>query len=149
MKNQKKKYFILEMNDGLHLNEKGYFRIINGVLFKSNGFEEYANDKGIIVRPDLVAWKRFDYDYYVPFKRYFKEKYKIKVNTRLRIILKDSDFIKYDDTPVYVFLNWKEKLLLSHMNKKLLVQKANFWMWLINVIVAIGAAIVGFLVVFC
>ena len=143
------KYYKLEENDGIYLTEKGYFKISDGIVFITKGFDEYANKKGLIVRPDLVEWKRFDFDYNVPFKKYFKEKYKIEVNTRLRIIINDSERIEYEKTPLYVFLNWKEKLFLSYKNKKMLVQKANFWMWVINVIVALGATIAGFMVVFC
>ena len=145
----KKKYYVIDRSEGVYLTEKGYFKIYGGILFKTNGFDKYANEHGIIVKPNLVTYKQFEYDFNVPFKNYFIKKYEIKVNTRLRIIIYDNESTQYEKIPIYVFLNWKERLSLSYRFNRLLIQNSNFWMWVINVVVALGATIAGLLVVFC
>lgn len=142
-------YYEIDRNNGIHLEKKGNFKLLKGILFKTNGFDLYANENGIIVRPDLVKYAQFQYDFNVPFKDYFQKKYQIKVNTRLRVIISDDESIVFEKTPIFVFLNWWERIKLSYRFNRLIIQRSNFWMWIINVVVALGATIAGFLVVFC
>jgi len=148
-KNKNKIYFVLERDNGLHLTKTGYYKIENGALFKTKGFEEYHNESGLIIRDDYANWTAFSYEFNVPSKYYFAKKYNIKVNTKIRIIKDDSVSLVYDKVPIYVNLNCKERFCLSYKFNNLLVQKKEFWMWVINVVVALGATIAGFMVVFC
>gem|GEM_PF-3885407 len=148
-KDKKKMYFVLERDNGLHLTKTGYYKIENGVLFKTNGFEKYYNESGLIIRDDYVNWTAFSYELNVPYKSYFDQKYNIKVNTKIQIIKDDSLSLVFDKVPIYVYLNWRERLCLSYRFNKLLVQKKDFWMWVTNIVVALGATIAGFMVVFC
>lgn len=148
-KENKKEYYILDRNSGLHLTPTGYFKLLNGVvLFKTKGFDEYSNEHGLITNPDYVTRSTFKYTYCFPYKYYFNEKTKYKVNTKIRILKNDDIDLRFDPIPIYVYLNWYERKKLDCRFKNLLIQKKDFWMWLTNVIVALGATIAGFLVVF-
>lgn len=152
MKKEEKKYFALEEKDNcIYLNEKGYWKIHKGgVFFKTNGFEKYANENGIIFRPNLVSYSLFKYDHFLPFKQYFISNHKINVNTRVMIVKEkgNRDGVIPANEEVFIYLTWVEKLRLAYCFRKMLVQKSNFWMWVINVVVALGATIAGFLIVF-
>lgn len=144
-----KKYYKIDRDDGINLTEIGYFNLIKGVLFKTNGFDEYANEKGIIINPAHVCTTTFKYTFNLPYKGYIKHNYGVKLNTRIQIIKDDSVTLVIDKTPIYVYLNWRERFFLSRRFNNLLVQKKDFLMWFTNVVVALGATIAGFLVVFC
>ena len=145
-----KKYYILDRINGLHLIKTGSYSLNGGTLFKTKGLkDDYVNKNGIIIDDTYVTFSTFDYSYDVPFKDYFKKKYKINVNTKIKVIKDDNNKLEFERIPIYVNLNWKERLCLDLKFKRLLIQKKEFWMWVINVIVAIGAIVAGFLVAFC
>jgi|AntAceMinimDraft_17_1070374.scaffolds.fasta_scaffold85726_2 hypothetical protein len=145
-----KKYYILERsNNRLFLNETGFYSLSGGALFKTKGLkDDYVNKNGIIIDDTYVTFSTFDYSYDVSFKDYFKKKYKINVNTKIKVIKDDNNKLELERIPIYVNLNWKERLCLDLKFKRLLIQKKEFWMWLINIIVAIGAILAGLMVAF-
>lgn len=148
-KNEKmKEYYILDRNGGLHLTPTGYFKLLKGVIFRTKGFDSYSNEQGIITEPDYVTWTTFKYTYNFPYRGFFKDKYNIEMNTKIQIMNDDDINLILDIKPIFVYLNWNERMRLDCRFKNLLIQKKDFWMWLTNVIVALGATIAGFLVVF-
>ena len=91
-----KKYYILERsNNRLFLNETGFYSLSGGTLFKTKGLkDDYVNKNGIIIDDTYVTFSTFDYSYDVSFKDYFKKKYKINVNTKIKVI-KDDNFVNF------------------------------------------------------
>lgn len=146
-----KKYYILERsNNRLFLNETGFYNLSGGTLLKTKGLkEDYVNEHEIIIDDNYVTFSSFDYSYDIPFKEYFNKIGTNKINTKIKVVKDDDNELEFEKIPIYVNLNWKERLCLDLKFKRLLVQKNDFWMWVINVIVAIGATIAGFMIAFC
>ena len=145
-----KKYYILDRSDNnLHMEKTGYYNLNKGTLFKTKGFKDDYSTKNklkIIYNPEYVTRSTFDYSFNTPFASYFEND--SKINTKILIVKNECVSREFEKQPIYVYLNWNERMWLDLRFKRLLVQKRDFWMWVTNVIVAIGATVAGILVAF-
>ena len=134
-------------NPGPGFKSMGYFVIKGKIIYSSESRENlisYFKKKNKTAFLSIVV-SHYNYSFDDTLKDISGT---CKLNTLVRyqdLALLNSGASDSMSRITYLHLQWYEKLLLKMLHKNTIVQKKEFWMWLINIFVAFLAIIFSYL----